>query len=357
MKLAIFAILFAVCIASSVFADGLKITEIEFSVDYDEAYTYRVENKDKKDSGSVNPANSSKIDADVFPGSNITFTVRVENSFPSSGQDIRGVFTTMVIEEIDDGADLDEESLDFDLEPGDDYRFDLKFSIPLKVDTGTYVVLLEAEGEDRNETLHSTELTLKLEVKKQQHDIRITKAALAPGFVSCDRKSKITAEIMNLGSNLENQNAIEFKSDALGISSIDKDVSLESSDEASVDEKVYEKNLNFVAPSSMQAGIYTIFVNLYWKNFVLFDQKELYFTIRDCGAEKPEQPIPEEGAKQDNTEGQNEQQETPGQTDFVQSIKPRILATPALVLAVLGGFIIFVITIIAIFAIQKRNIK
>ncbi len=357
MKLAIFAILFAVCMASSVFA-GLKITEIDFSVDYDEAYTYRVENRDKKDSGAVNPANNSKIDADVFPGSNITLTVRVENTFPSDGSDIRGVFTTMTIEEIDDGADLDEESLDFDLEPGDDYRFDLKFSIPLDVDTGTYLVLLEAEGEDRNETLHSTELALKLEVKKQQHDIRITKAALTPSFVSCDRKSKITAEIMNLGSNLENQNAIEFKSDALGINSIDKDVSLESSDEASVDEKVYEKNLNFEAPSSMQAGTYTIFVNLYWKNFVLFDQKELHFTIRDCGAEKPEQPISGGGsAKPDNDEEQNEQEEPTRQTGFVQSIRPRILATPALVLAVLGGFIIFVIAVIAIFAIQKRNIK
>src|SRR3989338_2103170 len=213
MKLIISALVFAILMASAVSADGLKITEIDYHIDYDEAYTYSIERKDRIDSGSVSPTNNSKIDADLFPGSNITFTVRVENTFPGGGPTIKGVFARMTVEEIDDGADLEDESLDFDLEPGDDYRFDLKFTIPLDVDAISYNVVLEAEGEDKNNTLHQALLNLKMEVKKQSHDIRIIKTLLNPGIVGCDRKARLTAEIMNLGSSIENQNSLEFKSD------------------------------------------------------------------------------------------------------------------------------------------------
>src|SRR3989344_6956173 len=112
MRIVILAIMFMALMALSSIAAGLEITEIDFHVDYDEAYTYRVENKDRKDSAAVPIANNSKIDADVLPGANITFTIRVENTFKGEDPDLKGVFVTATIEEIDDGADLEEESLD-----------------------------------------------------------------------------------------------------------------------------------------------------------------------------------------------------------------------------------------------------
>src|SRR3989338_990846 len=160
MRLIIFALVFIILMAPDILAAGLKITEIDFNVDYDEAYTYSIEGRDRKDSGSVSIANDSKIDADILPGSSLTFTVRVENTFQGEDPKIRGVFVTTTIEDIDDGADLDEESLDFDLEPGDDYRFDVKFPMPLDVEAGAYNVVIEAEGEDRNETSYNTEVNL-----------------------------------------------------------------------------------------------------------------------------------------------------------------------------------------------------
>ena len=167
MRQIFFLLLFIILIAGSSLAAGLEITEIDVNVDYDEAYTYRVENRDRIDSASVPVANSTKIGADVLPGSNVTFTIRVENTFQGEDPDLRGVFATLTIEEIDDGADLEEESIDFDLEPGNDERVDIKFPIPLDVDAGTYNVIMEAEGEDRNGTSYSTKLELKLEVKSK----------------------------------------------------------------------------------------------------------------------------------------------------------------------------------------------
>ena len=339
MKLIISALVFAILIASAASADGLKITEIDYHIDYTEAYTYSVEKKDRMDSGSVSPTNNSKIDADLFPGSNITFTVRVENTFPSGGPTIKGVFSRMTIEEIDDGADLEDESLDFDLEPGDDYRFDLEFAVPLDVDTLSYNAVLEAEGEDKNNTLHQTLLNLKMQVKKQSHDIRITKTLLNPGAVSCDRKAKLTAEIMNLGSNIESQNALEFKSDALGISSVDKDIALESSDEASEEEKIYVKSLNLEVPNSLSAGTYSIFVNLYWKNFVIFDQKELELIVKNCNGVSQ----PENDEKDISTELQ-ETAKTEGNAQVYSGAqKPSLLISPALIFALAGGLAIAII--------------
>lgn len=353
MKLFISALVFSILIASAVSAAGLKITEIDFHIDYDEAYTYSIERRDRIDSGSVSPTNNSKIDADLFPGSNITFTVRVENTFPSNGPTIKGVFARMTIEEIDDGADLEAESLDFDLEPGDDYRFDMEFAMPLDVDAISYNVVLEAEGEDKNNTLHQTLLNLKLQVKKQSHDIRIIKTLLNPGIVSCDRKAKLTAEIINLGSNPETQNALEFKSNALGINSMDKDISLESSDEASEEEKIYVKSLNFEVPNSLSAGTYPIFVNLYWKNFVLFDQKELDLIVKDCnGVSQPKNDAegtptkPQEPAKEPTETGENNR-------GYASVQKPSLLISPLLIFVLAGGLAIAVI--IAVLAFKAKT--
>ena len=282
MKLIIFMGILVILLAINTLAKGLEITEIDVHVDYDEAYTYRLENRDRIDSNAVPIVNNSKLDVDILPGSTVTFTTRVENTFQGDKPAIRGVFATITIEDIDDGADLEEKSLDFDLEPGDDNRADIKFLIPFDVDAGTYNVIIEAEGEDRNETLYETELKLKLEVKKQSHDIRIAKVVLNPSIVDCNRKTKLTAQIVNAGSNAENQIVLEFKAPALGTNSFDKDISLKSSDEASEEEKTYAKTLNIEVPSFFKSGSYPVFINLYWKNFVLFDQKIADLVVRDC---------------------------------------------------------------------------
>jgi len=301
------AIMFAFMLLTALIslAKGLDITEIDAYVDYDEAYTYRIEGVARKNSASVPVANNSKIDVDILPGSNVTFTIRVENTFQGKDPDLRGVFAAVTIKDIDDGADLAEESLDFDLEPGNDERVDIKFEIPLDVEAGAYNVIIEAEGEDRNETQYRAEISLRLEVRKQSHDIRITNVLLNPGITGCDRKARLTAEITNAGSNPESQLALEFKSSELEVNSIDKNIFLESSDEASEEEKTYTKTLNIDVLQSIKAGTYPFFINLYWKEIALFDQKIAELVVRDCsssgfyGAENNEEGS-QEGAEEGN---------------------------------------------------------
>lgn len=372
MKLIIFMLVFAVLLSSISLASGLEITEIDVNVDYDEAYTYRIENRDRIDSASVPASNNTKIGVDVLPGSNVTFTVRVENTFSGEDPAIRGVFTRIVIEEIDDGADLEADSLDFDLEPGDDMREDVKFSIPLDVDEGTYNVVMEAEGDGKNGTSYATELNLKLEVKKQSHDIRITRADLSPSFVDCNRKAQITADVTNVGSNPESELALEFRSTALGINSYDKNIFLESSNEASDEDIMHTKTLSIEAPSFLKAGKFQILVNLYWKNIVLFDQKSIDLVVRDCAAggtptavpdEEPIEPEiiveeqPEETAEDDQPEETGESAIQPQQDDdmIIATKEVSVLNSPLLLAVFLGGFAVMILFLLVI--LQYSRVK
>ena len=349
MKQAIIIFIMAILLAQFSLAQGIKIAEIELGVDYDEAYTYRVEHKDRIDSASI--FNNSKINADIFPGSNITFTIRVENSLEKENT-LKGVFSKVTIEEIDDGADLEDESLDFDLESGDDYRFDVKFPIPLDVEAGTYNTIIEAEGEDRNGTIHNTEIMAKLEIKRQGHDIRIIKTELDPVTVDCERNVKLSAQAMNLGSNPESL-ALEFKSDALGIRSMDKDIFLESSDDASIDEKTYVKTLNVEIPKSVNEGTYPIYANLYWKNIALFDQKAMNLKVRDCQQATNEI----ESQNQIDINRQQNQPTPSGEKSISIENGISFISSPIFIIIALAAFIAVALATVAILAYSRRNKK
>jgi hypothetical protein len=209
--------------------------------------------------------------------------------------------------------------------------------------------------------VHNTEIILKLEIKRQNHDIRIIKSSIDTGIVQCDRQIKLSAGIMNLGRNLENDVSLEFKSQDLGISTRDNGILLESSDESSIEDRIYTKDAAITVSNSIKAGIYPIDVNLYWREIVLFDKKNVYLLVRDCGNG---QPIP--GTLQNNQveiiqDGPENAQEPyvqlNGQTDSGENsgLMASITSSPSLVLIILGGFIAFVLAIVAIFGYTSKK--
>lgn len=354
---ATFALLFTISIASSSLAKGLEITQIEARVDYDESYVYSIgqaEHKSRINYAAVPVANGSKINVDVLPGSNLTFSIRVENTFQGKEPDLRKIVVTITIEGKDDGTELEEKSIDFDLEPGNDNRVDVKFKIPLDVESGTHNVMIKVEGEDTNRTSYKTEVKLKLGIGRLSHDIRITKVLLNPRIIDCTRKSKLTAQIMNVGSSPESEIAMEFKSGALGINSFDRDISLEASSEANDEERTHTKTINIEVPSFLKSGAYPILVNLYWKNLALFDQKTVDLSVRDCGSSGTKKE-PEKDIKNKTEIGNAEL--LSGTKEIGGGLTPKvsISKSPALLLIFSGGLLILFIILILIFTILKRN--
>src|SRR3989338_8509642 len=82
---------------------------------------------------SKNLDDGDTIDDEAEPSDIVEFRVEVQNNF-TNAEDlyIEDISVEVIIEEIDDGDDLDEESSDFDLKAGRDKRVTLKFEVPLE---------------------------------------------------------------------------------------------------------------------------------------------------------------------------------------------------------------------------------
>ena len=286
MKTILIFVVFFALLAVPCIADAIELSELKVKVDYDEAYTYSLEKKDRID--TINGiTNSTKINVQILPGSNVTFTLKIENTM--DGTDVKGVTAKITIEELDDGADVDVDSDEFDLDAGNEERVDLVIPVPLDVESGSYNFLIEIEGHDKAEKIYRKDILNKFDVSRLTTDLRITKAQLSPGIVSCDRKTTVTVEIMNLGRADQNDAALEIQNVNFGINSVEKNIPLKSSQD-SEDSSKYQKKLAIEVPKFMRAGIYTITANLYWKNYVLFDRKKMELTVKDCDQSKISKP-------------------------------------------------------------------
>src|SRR3989338_11335033 len=103
------------------------------------------------------------IDDEADPGDSIEFRVETSNNFTSAEDlKIEDISVTVTIEGIDDSDDLEEESQDFNLNPGRDKKVTLKFQTPIEVDEDSFDVTIHAEGEDENGTDHEADMRLTL---------------------------------------------------------------------------------------------------------------------------------------------------------------------------------------------------
>ena len=353
MRIAVFSLMFMILIAMASLAQGLEITRVDAHVDYDDAYIYRIEQEQKatrRNSALVDVANGSKIDVDVFPGSNLTFTVTVENKFQGDEPILRDIFTKITIEGGSKGSDLKEENGNFDLEPGNDGKADVTFSIPFDINEGMHNVIIESEGEGKNHTFYKAEIRLKVNIKKLAHDLRVSKVSLSPDTVYCNRKVTLTAEISNAGSNLEREVALEFRVPSLNFDSYDRNIFL-SSYELDDEKLTHTKTSLIEVPSFFKSGTYPVFVNLYWENFILLDQKTANLVVKDCPYGAKEMP------KEANETVLIQPPENGVQKEIITATEEvSVFDSPAILSALLGGgFIIFIISILVIFGLLRRS--
>jgi len=355
MRIVVFTFVFLLLVAASALADGLKVTRIDARVDYDNAYVYRLEQQEKLtlvNYALVPLTGDSKVNVDVFPGSNLTFTITLENTFADTPE-IRNIFAKITLEaKGKEGSDLEEKSTDFDLEPGNEMKIDVKFYIPFDVESGSHNLFLKVEGIG-NHTSFEANFNSLIDIKKLGHDLRITKVLLEPSTVSCSRQATLTAEIANAGSNNEDDVALEFKAPSLGFDSYDKGIALSASNE-DPDKIMHMKTAKIDVPAFFEAGKYPIFINLYYKNFVVFDQKIIDLNVKDCGTATTK--ITPEQKNETIVIQPTEQTGNPteGVTTSIESSS--ILNSPMMLPILLGnGFVIAVIAVLVVFGFLRRS--
>ncbi|MEK6949952.1 MAG: putative Ig domain-containing protein, partial [Nanoarchaeota archaeon] len=231
---------------------------------------------DGKTDKNVN--NNSKITEEAKPGSKVEFKIELENLFDKEEDlEIEDIDIEVTIEDIDDGDDLEEEGNGIDIKQGKDDTVNVEFEIPLEVEEGEYDVLINADGEDENNTRHEALFIIKLEVDKEQHEIRITNAQISPPTVQCQRQISINAEIMNTGAKDEDEVSLEISNPQLGISSLTEGIELDEG----TDDNVYSKLLGYKISEDTASGVYPIAIKTKYGGKES-DTEALQLEVKDC---------------------------------------------------------------------------
>ena len=222
--------------------------------------------------------NNTKISREAAPGSKVEFNLEVENLFTDDEDlEIEDIDVEITIENIDDGDDLDEDVDEFDLKAGKNEDLTIKFDIPLEVDEDIYDVIISIEGQDENQTTHEILWNLELQVEKEKHEIRILKAGITPLIISCQRQVALNAEIINTGTEDEDDATLEITSPELGISSVTKGLEL---DEGTEDNR-FTKQVTELIGKDVPAGVYPVTFNTYYDSS-LSETKTVDLTVEEC---------------------------------------------------------------------------
>ena len=247
-----------------------------------------------------NLTNGQSISEETRPGRTVEFRVEVGNKF-TNVQDItiRDITIKTTIEGIDNGNDLEHESETFDLRADTERKVIFKFDVPLEVLQDTFNVIIEAEGQDDNNTIQRDEMKLKLEVAKDNHLLKIIQKKLTPDTVSCNRKNiQLSTTILNIGNDDEDRVTIRILNSDLGINIEDQVGGIRA--RPNQPESMLKKTYSFKIPDNTEAGSYPINIRVLYDLDRKITEETATLNVNDCKTavtaptEKPKEETKEE---------------------------------------------------------------
>ena len=231
---------------------------------------------------SSNLHNGDTIRDEAKPGDNLEFRVTMKNNYTSAENlRIEDITVKTTISSIDNGDDLEDESSTFSLGTGSTRKITLKFKTPIDVEESSFDVLIDAQGTDRNGTSQDNQMTIRLDVNKKSHQIKITKLDVNPTEVSCKRKNvRLNVGILNIGTSDENTVNLEMSNSDLGIDIKDQitDLLAEPNSESGKFSKAY----TFSVPDNVQAGTYPIDLSVLYNDDRVKSSGTVQLTVTDC---------------------------------------------------------------------------
>ena len=217
------------------------------------------------------------INKDVRPESKIKLEFKIKNMYTDAEDIMLGdVFVNAVLEGIDNGDDIEVETDGMDINPDSEKKITVELNVPLKVDEGSYSLKVKVSGEDDNGLVYGNDITFDVEVQKERHNVRITKAALQPENVSCTRRANVDLEILNLGKKEEDVELF-ITSSAL---SIDYYTNFTLSEDPDDSDNDYSNMFDFSIDSKLAAGSYPIDVRTSYSSKT--ETKTLNLLVQEC---------------------------------------------------------------------------
>ena len=247
---------------------NLKITDLDIEVG---------------DKTSKDVDNGDTISREAKPGDTVAFDLEISNTFSSSTDtQIEDIEAEITIKNIDDGDDLEETVDVSDLDAGDDDSVTLSFKVPTIVEEDSYDVEIVVDGEDEDGKTHRTVFNLKLDVEKDDNEILLDRASLSSSEISCERKPSLSFRIVNIGSDDQDDVAVEVESSELNLLRKFENIRLEEGDDE--DDVAYANTASFTVADSLNPGTYPIRIKVFDDDGDLADESTLSLEVKACKA-------------------------------------------------------------------------
>lgn len=282
-----------------------------------------------------------KIADEAKEESDIEFEINIKNIF---NKEIKNIDVEVTIKDIDDGDDLEEEGDISKLDPGDSKKVDIDFDLPLKVDDKEYDVKINIKGEDEDNNLHIIDWVLTLEVKKDKHNVEITKASIAPSTIQCRRTINLQLELLNLGRE-EEEIKIEIKNEALGINLKEENIELDTGTDKDAE---YEKTFSLEIPQNIKKGTYPIQIRVYYNKDRFVKTKDINLIIEECKQIKQKEAVLVESLPPSVQETIGVAKKEQKETSIIFTYQEPFILLSIIVLIILIGLIIFLMGVIII---------
>ncbi|MBU0456796.1 MAG: hypothetical protein ABH824_01340 [Nanoarchaeota archaeon] len=247
-------------------------TDVQSMLEIKDIYVYVNDNK-------VKTANEDDEEVkNLEPGDEIELRFQLDNLFDEDYDDgdIEGS-VNIILDNSNFGEDVDEEE-SFDINAGENEEVILKFTIPNNVEEDNYNLEIAVEGKDGNKAKYETNWNLNLNVERRKDDVRIEKISLSTEEVSCFRRSQLTVEVTNFGSNKQKHAALSIDSTDLNIN---MDYMLDLADGSSDDNSI-TKQLSIDLDNNLAPGIYPIIATAYYDYDILVDKDNVNLIVKEC---------------------------------------------------------------------------
>ena len=269
-KLISWTILFLISISLVSAVPKLLITDLDVIVD-------------SKSDKNLN--DGDKIRHEASPESDVSFKIELKNNFTRSEDlKIEDITVTIFIRDIDDEDDMEEESKEFYINPDKDKSTTLDFSLPLKLEEGTYSVDIEVSGEDENRTTHELTWSIYLEVEKEKHLLKLTKAELENSNLKCSGSTYLNINLVNIGTNEEEDIELQIQNNNLNINER-RDFTL--TEDPFDSDSVFKEDFSIFIPEDTKSGSYPLSLKITYDSDRII-AKVLPLDVT-CGKETPKQ--------------------------------------------------------------------
>lgn len=311
-----------------------------------------------------NLEDGDSISDEAAPGDTVQFKVKLYNNFTDNEDvDIDDIAVTITIEGIDDDDDLEEDAKEFDLNADEDDTITVEFEIPLEVDEDTFDVTINAEGDSDNGS-QEVEMNLDIEVKKEDNEVRFLRNSVSPLEVTCSRSVQASIEVINTGSDDEDDVELEISNSELGISESE---TFDLSNDPFDDDSKFSNTFSFTVDKSVSPGVYPIESRVTFNDGSDVETETAELVVKACSLadeEEVQQPADEEedsGEVVVVTPPPSQQPTTPG---TAQPVSPPVLPSTEesifqsnsfLMALIVGEVLLVLLAIFIVVAVARRR--